>query len=179
MKQVKIILVLTIVALFAAGILSLADLLSREKIEENQKKAINEAIARIEPRTESVGSKDGLYEIFDKEKNLLGFVFLAEGRGYQGTIKILCGVSASLDELLGIEIIESKETPGLGAKISRDGFKGQFRRLNIIGDIEYTKSKPAKENQIQAITGATVSSKSVVNILNNRIAQIKELIKKK
>ena len=125
MKYLKVIIVLVLVSLSSAGILSLADLLSKEKIAENQKKAINEAIIRIEPRTENIEQKDDLYKISDKQGNLLGYIFLVQGQGYQGTIKILCGISRSLDRLLGIEIIQSQETPGLGAKINELFFKFQ------------------------------------------------------
>ena len=151
MKQIRIILVLTAVSLFSAAILSLADKLTKDKIEENQKKAINEAIMGIEPKTQKIEKKDEVYEIFDKNKKLLGFVFLAEGQGYQGTIKIICGLSASLDRLLGIEIIDSRETPGLGARINESWFKKQFSNLKVSTPVEYTKTKPTQDNQIQAI----------------------------
>ena len=179
MKQIRIILVLTVVSLFSAGILSLADRLTKDKIEENQRKAINEAIISIEPETRKIEKKDDFYEIFDKNKKLLGFVFLAEGQGYQGTIKIICGLSSSLDRLLGIEIIDSRETPGLGARINDSTFKGQFSKLKVSPPIEYTKTETKQDNQIQAITGATVSSRSVVNILNSKIEQIRDLLNKR
>ncbi|MBN2120866.1 MAG: RnfABCDGE type electron transport complex subunit G [Candidatus Omnitrophica bacterium] len=177
MKYLKIILVLTSVSVFSAGILSLADLISKEKILENQAKAVNEAIAAIVPEAERIEEEEHIYRVFDKKSRLLGYIFLAEGQGYQGKIKMICGISPSLDKLLGIEILESQETPGLGARIAEGGFKDQFKGLNVLNPITYLKSKPTEDSQIQAITGATVSSRSVVSIINNRVEEIRKILK--
>ncbi len=121
--------------------------------------------------------EEDIYRVYNNTGTLAGYIFTAEGRGYQGPIKIICGISVSLDRLLGIEILESTETPGLGAKIDSKDFKNQFKGLAVMPQITYTKSPPADENQIQAITGATVSSRSVVNILNSKIEQIRDKLK--
>jgi electron transport complex protein RnfG len=178
MKYIKIIFVLALVSIFSAGILSVADLLSRDKIIENQKKAINQAILTIMPEAQEIKKEDGLYKIFDKNKRLTGYIFLAQGQGYQGTIKIICGISPSLDELLGIEIIESQETPGLGARINEGWFKEQFKNLNLKNKIEYTKREVTESSQIQAITGATVSSRSVVGIVNKKVEELRNTLGK-
>lgn len=178
MKYLRVVIILTCVSVFSAGILSFTEQIFRNKILDNQKKAINEAITRIIPELDSIEKENDIYKIFNKEKILLGYIFLAEGQGYQGTIKIICGIAPDLEQLLGIEIIESTETPGLGAKIAGKDFKAQFINLKILPQISCTKSKPQDDNQIQAITGATISSKSVVNILNKRIDQIRNQIRK-
>ena len=88
-------------------------------------------------------------------------------------------VDEGVSELLGIEVIESSETPGLGAKINEDSFKGQFRGLGILAPIQYTKGDVVAKNQIKAITGATISSKAVVNIINKRIDELRKVIAEK
>lgn len=172
-NAVKIVLVLTVVSLLSSGILSIADMLSNDKINQNQKRAVDSAIAKIIPEAEEVVTEGDVYKAFGKDKNILGYAFLAEGQGYGGTIKIICALSPKLDKLLGIEIIESSETPGLGARINQEWFKNQFKGLNILNKITYTKTKPSGNSQIQAITGATISSRSVVNIINKRIEEIR------
>ena len=179
MKSLRIILVLSLVGVFSAGILSFFELLATQKIAQNQRKEIEEAIVRIAPATKKVERLKDYYKVFDKDNRLLGYIFLTEGQGYQGPIKILFGIEPNLEKLLGIEIISSQETPGLGAKITTDSFRGQFRGLEVLPYIEYTKKKSTKPNQIQAITGATVSSRSVVNILNKKILQIRKEFKEK
>ncbi|MFC1514619.1 RnfABCDGE type electron transport complex subunit G [Candidatus Omnitrophota bacterium] len=177
MKYVKIIVVLTLVCVFSAGILSLADLLTREKIAENQKKAFDQAITAIIPQASKVEQEEDIYKVFDATGQLKGYIVIAEGQGYQGPIKMICGLSARLDEILGIEVLESTETPGLGARINDKEFKEQFKGLGVSGAISYTKTEPVEDGQIQAITGATVSSRSVVAILNKRIEAIRKALK--
>ncbi len=173
-NAVKIILVLTFVSLLSSGILSAVDMLSKDKILRNRKKAIDSAISKVIPAAVEVVHEGEIYKAFDKEKKVLGYAFLAEGQGYGGGIKMVCAVSPKLDKLLGIEIIESQETPGLGARINKEWFKNQFKGLDILNKITYTKSKPSGKSQIQAITGATISSRSVVHIINRRIEEIKK-----
>ena len=177
MRYLKIILVLTVVSVLSAGVLSVADLLSREKIAAHEKQAFDQAITAIIPEAAKVEQKNDIYKIFDESGRLIAYIFLAKGQGYQGPIKIICGASPSFDTLLGIEILESTETPGLGARINEAWFKGQFGGLAISRAISYTKTKPAGKSQIQAITGATVSSRSVVAIVNKRIEEIRQSLK--
>ena len=73
--------------------------------------------------------------------------------------------------------MESTETPGLGARINEGWFKLQFKDLDISHNIKYSKTEPTGDDQIQAITGATVSSRSVVAIVNRRVEEIRGIIK--
>ncbi|MDD3297149.1 MAG: FMN-binding protein, partial [Candidatus Omnitrophica bacterium] len=118
------------------------------------------------------------YELADAKGAAIGYAFVAEGQGYQGTIKILTGLDTSLENLLGIEILESVETPGLGQRINDEDFRKQFINLKVSSHIECVKSDTSDENQIKAITGATVSSRAVVNILNEEIEKIRPCIQK-
>ena len=102
---------------------------------------------------------------------------LAEGQGYAGPIKMLVGIAPDLSRVLGIEVIESTETPGLGARINEEEFQNQFRGLSTRGGVEYVKGKaPQSDNQIQAITGATISSRTVVRIVNETIEDIRRKV---
>jgi Na+-translocating ferredoxin:NAD+ oxidoreductase subunit G len=83
-------------------------------------------------------------------------------------------VDKGFKSLTGMEVLESQETPGLGAEISGD-FRKQFSGLSVSNGIEYVKNrKPEKPGQIEAITGATISSRAVVNMLNDRLRQLRE-----
>lgn len=176
---VKITLSLTIICIICAFFLSFVFNISKDKIALNAQKRIYDALKTITPGAKFAEKKishNTIYEIKDKNNKTFAYGFICEGEGYQGKIKILAVFSPLKDKLLGIEIIDSVETPGLGAKIQDDFFKNQFRNLVVSPEIEYTKTGPRKENQIQAITGATISSKSVVFILNKRIKEIKKLL---
>lgn len=173
----KIALALLITAASSGMLLSLANMAAAEKIEANQKKAVEDGIRIIEPNAKSIEEiQDGIFKLGTNTKEL-GYAFLTEGQGYQGPIKILCGVDSDFEQILGIEIIESTETPGLGARINEAWFKKQFAALNIRSLISYVKGKPQNNSEVEAITGATVSSKAVVDIINKAVADLREKLK--
>ncbi|MBN1354098.1 MAG: FMN-binding protein, partial [Candidatus Omnitrophica bacterium] len=145
----------------------------------NQNSEMEKAIFKIFPdgsgyEKTSMGN-DTVFKVKDKNAKFLGYAFLAEGNGYQGTIKMMVGIEPDFNTMRGIEILESQETPGLGQEITTGGFKSQFKNLKTIPQITYVKNaKPQNPNEIQAITGATVSSSAIVSILNGKIEQIRE-----
>ncbi|MCM8823220.1 MAG: FMN-binding protein [Candidatus Omnitrophica bacterium] len=179
-KNIKIVAVLTFTCLLCAFLLSLVNILARDETEKNQRREIEEAIFNLSPLTKRIEKfildNDNVYRLLDQDNKLVGYGFIAQGNGYQGTIKILVVANQSLDELEGIEIIESSETPGLGGRIKEGLFKDQFKKLKVQPQIECIKDGTKKANQIQSITSATISSKAVVNIVNQKIKEIRDNI---
>ena len=176
-----------IAALVAVGVFSGITLVfvynyAMPRIQANVEAETDRAIRNIFPgasRIESTREED-VSRVMDARGGLLGYAFTAEGNGYQGCIKLIAGVDAGLSGMKGMEVIESQETPGLGAEIAGGTFKEQFKGLSIVHPIEYVKNrKPQKPYQIEALTGATISSRAVVNILNRRIREIRGLLKGK
>lgn len=184
MKEViKIISVLTFVCLLCAFSLALVQGSAEEKIKSNAAQRIKEAITNLAPNSQVIEElffeQDTVYELKNERNTLIGYAFSAQGQGYQGQIKILAVVNPSLSRLEGIEVVDSLETPGLGAKIQDEPFSSQFKGLNLGESIESVKDAATEahsNSQIEAITGATVSSRAVVNILNERIETLKEQI---
>jgi len=175
-KQVlRIITVLTVVGIISGASLVFVYKYASPLIENNQKEETRSAIFKIYPEAKTYTEKgEELFLVKDKNEKELGYAFIAEGNGYQGKIKIMAGIKEDFSTLLGIEILESQETPGLGQEITSDNFRKQFINLKTSPDIEYVRGKkPDKANEIQAITGATISSRAVVTILNARIEEIK------
>lgn len=99
------------------------------------------------------------------------YAFPVSGAGLWGSIKAYAGISADYSELIGIEFIEHSETPGLGGRISEPSFKEQFRgiKLEDVNDGNYIIYKPAPGGNVDAITGATLTSKSVSDFMNKDI----------
>ena len=179
-KAIHIISVLTVVGLISGASLVFVYRYAKPLIAENQRKETKEAIFRVFPEAHAYEKiKKGDEEIFlvkDKRANDLGYAFIAEGNGYQGKIKLMTGIKTDLITLSGIEILESQETPGLGQEITTDNFKKQFIDLKTIPVISYVKEQePEKPNEIQAITGDTISSKAIVAILNEKIEKIRKI----
>ena len=177
-NSIRMILTLVIVGSVSGLMLTSVYNYANPLIEENAKKEMEEAIVQ-KVLTEAAGyneiTKDGIifYEGIDEKGNVVGYAFIGEGNGYQGKIKIIAALDARLEKLKGIEVLESTETPGLGAEITNEPFKSQFRGLSVLPEIALTKKEVLQDNEIQAITGATISSKSVLEILNKEIMRVR------
>jgi len=109
-----------------------------------------------------------IYGGYDEQGDFVGYAMPAAGPGFQDTIGILYGYQPGEKIVVGMEVLESRETPGLGDKIYKDAvWVGGFSALSVEPEIiavkKGTKSQP---NEIDAITGATISSKAVVRIIN-------------
>lgn len=176
-NAVRMILVLVIVGAISGGALVSVYNYASPLIERNEEKALREAIYKVMPEAKSYNkiTKDGivLYEGMDEKGNVVGYAFKAKGFGYQGEIEIIAAIDVEFKELKGMEVLESTETPGLGAEIANKPFKKQFRGLSVLPKIMFTKDRIAQKNEIQAITGATISTSAVVEILNKEIARIR------
>lgn len=109
--------------------------------------------------------------ISKEEDNIIGYAFPIRGTGLWGTVEGFAAVSDDFSELLGIDFVSHSETPGLGGRISEDWFKEQFRGLKLTdtNNGNYIVYKPAPGGNVDAIAGATLTSKSVSNFMNEDI----------
>ncbi len=123
----------------------------------------------------SVTSNDLEYYKAIKNGDEIGFVFDISGSGLWGTINAIIAVTPDFSKIIGIEILSQNETPGLGGRITEAWFKDQFKNKNLIVDnkIKTFKLVPEGEStsdiQVNQITGATSSSKAVVNIIKEEM----------
>ena len=125
-----------------------------------------EIIAQFEdifPDLDEYRYKDEFYEIYDNSGQLIGYVFLAKGNGYGGEIDILIGIDPDYN-IKKISILANTETPGLGTQIGEGFFTDQFTGLGA-ADIGLT----SEGGSVDAITGATVSSKAVTDAVRETI----------
>ena len=112
--------------------------------------------------------EQAIYGGYDEQGKFIGWAIPGAGAGFQDTIGLLYGYSPRDREVRGMEILESRETPGLGDKIYKDmAFVGNFAQLSIDPEIVVVKKNTRSQpNEVDAITGATISSKAVVRIIN-------------
>lgn len=190
-KSTYLVLVLTVTASVSGGILAYFDSFTSKRIAEFQKNEQKNAVQVVLPGSVSSESKmlDGV-EFFvgkDEAGKIVGVAFVASGAGFQSTIKIFVGMDPTMQTILVMKVMEQAETPGLGTKIVDDQtnksnpnwFVNQFENLNVANGISFVKGqKPTKPGEIQAITGATVSSSAVVNLLNASITKSREIFLK-
>ena len=100
-----------------------------------------------------------------------GAVVMVKPKGYGGEISMAVGIDRSY-KVTGVEIISQSETAGLGANCTNDSFKEQFKGKTE--NIEVVKNG-AKENQIDAISSATITSKAVTKGVNEAVATVKAM----
>ena len=109
-----------------------------------------------------------VYGGYDDAGQFIGYAVPAAGPGFQDTIALLYGYQPAEQRVVGMEVLESRETPGLGDKIYKDAdFVANFSALSADPQIvTVKKGTRSAANEVDAITGATISSKAVVQIIN-------------
>src|SRR5512135_2686783 len=162
---VKITMNLVIICALAGVILSatwaLTDPVKVQKEAQEREAALKSLIPQADSIKEvkdivSSGKEGKIYKATAKGQTI-GYVVLAYTKGYSSFISMLVAVNPDY-KLIAIEILDHKETPGLGDQIDKDWFKRQFKgkaEENLI------VIKGETDTDIQAISGATISSRAV------------------
>lgn len=124
----------------------------------------------VKIRTEiGLENPDELVETYIGKKgdDVIGYtVKTAPQSGYSGEVQVLTGISKE-GLVQGVTILKHNETPGLGALATEPEFKDQYKDLTATEEITVVKTAPASgSNSIQAITGATITSKAVTDGVN-------------
>jgi len=122
---------------------------------------------------------DSIYAGFDGEGNLIGFAVPAEGQGFAGIIKVVYGFDPARRLIIGLAVLDPLlETPGLGDKIRTDpafvsAFVSGLAIDSAEGDLEIVGITEGQrgDNEVDLISGATITSAAVVTILNDSTAK--------
>jgi electron transport complex protein RnfG len=129
----------------------------------------------LAPSTVEEAAESKYYACY-RDGRLAGVAVEATGQGFQDVVRVIYGYSPESQSIVGLKVLESKETPGLGTKIETDpGFRANFMALQVIFDAErraianpIVLVKPGEKTeswQIEAISGATISSRAVASLL--------------
>jgi len=184
----RLVATLTLTGLMSGLILVGVYLVTQPRILRNQAEALYAAIYHVLPGTQEIRtfvvregrlvtyeSPDGklpdeqaVYAGHREDGSLVGYAVPAEGAGFQDTIKLIYGYDPSRRVIVGMQVLDSRETPGLGDKIiTDDEFLANFEALAIEPSVvAVKKGKKVNPNEVDSITGATISSEAVVKILN-------------
>ena len=162
--------ILALICAIAAGLLAGVNELTRGKIASQAYAEEQAALKEIMPQaagfTEVKSGEEILYyKALDSRDKTIGFVFKAGGKGYSSLIQTLAGIFPD-GKISAIKVVSQNETPGLGMRITEKKFTDQFSgqdSLSLSG--------------VQAITGATISSRAVMNSVMSKAHEIMELVK--
>ncbi len=138
-----------------------------------------EAEVLYDQRVEEISGENGetlYYKIRSLDSTKVeSYVISSTGPGLWGEITCTIGFDQEIQSFLGIEIIDQNETPGLGGRIGEPWFKEQFKGkippLSTVPEGEKTT-----ENEFQAITGASYSTKAIQDIMNGSIVYAQKII---
>ncbi len=160
---------LFVICLFVALGLSSLNYITKDTIAAQTKKQKDDAMARIITNSEefkAVNDEETVYAAL-KDGETVGYcVNVVSPKGYGGNIELMIGFDSEY-KVLGIEYISMAETPGLGMNAKTDSaFNGQFLGKEAFSD-----------DELQAMTGATVTSKAVNYGVNLASDMIKEALK--
>ena len=165
------------------------------RIEQNKINKRNRLVGELLPEAknfvpldtpievESVrGRKEAVqvYKAMSEAGQCVGWSFNAAGPGFQDKIELVVAVDANFEKLAGFNVLSSNETPGFGDQIKGDYYRDQYNGAPA-GELKLvTVGDPKKiDSEIVAITGATISSEAVVEIISRFVTQIKEQMQKK
>jgi len=179
-------LILGLICVIATGLLALVNNLTKETIYAQTEKELNESLRQILPAAESfdpvrAGDEILYYKARRKDGSLEGMAFIAEGKGYSGPVRTLAAMRLD-GTIIAIKVLSQSETPGLGARISevaddttvagflqgkrpdahkRPWFQEQFSNKHL-----------RELDNVQAITGATISSRCVIDSVKTKAKEI-------
>ncbi len=164
LKRLYPVILLTIVILASVVLLSFTNLYTKDLIAEQALAQMKSQLQTMFPDMTSFGAQNDIFIVKAGDKTI-GYAFVANGKGYGGTISILVGLQDA-STLKGISIISQSETAGLGSRVTLPKFTSQFAGKNI-NDVNLK----AAGGQIDGISGSTISSKGVVNAVRETALQ--------
>ena len=187
---IKPALILFMICACIAAALAYVNGVTRPIIDESVKLEKLEGLSKVIPdadkfsdpqsnqqlKDKGIETTDRIGNLFEGKKNdeLIGYVVEVSSKGYGGPINMLIGINLD-QEIVGVIIASSNETPGLGSKASDKSFISQYFGLHE-GEFRVVKGKAASDNYIQAISGATITSKAVTVGVNDAMTLVSSIL---
>ena len=185
----KLALILLAISFICTILLTVVTALTKAKIAERSQRSAQDA------RIEVLKDADGFEKIKDfkpadkygapvneiytgtKDGKTVGYCVSVSPNGYGGAIQMIVGISADMN-VTGVKITSMSETPGLGAKASDKSFTNQYIDKAANGGLGVNKTGNASKDEINAISGATISSKAVTSGVNAAAKAVSEINQK-
>ena len=163
--------ILFVITAVSALLLAYANDITAPIIEQNAKIKTENSMKLLIPEADEFEQKENIY-VAKASGELVGVCVISEALGYGGTVQVMVGVDKE-GKVAGIDILSHSETPGLGANADNPDFTNQF--TGKTGNITVSKTAGG-ENEIQAISGATVTSNAVTKAVNDALTAAAEVL---
>ena len=168
--------VLLIICVVAAGLLGYVNQITAAPIAAQQELAKQESMTAVLPDADSFGDEQEINEgnittitpALDSEGNETGYAVAITTKGFSAGLQLMFGIDTE-GVITGLSVVDcSNETPGLGANAANEDFYGQFTGKS--GEVAVTKDG----GDIEALTGATITSRAVANAATEAINYVTE-----
>lgn len=136
--------------------------LAAKTAAETRQTVLSSAKSFSDAKTVKLGGTEYTYYEGLNGDQVVGYVFTTQSKGYGGAVEIMTGVDLK-GAVTGIQTLTLNETAGLGMNAKNESFRDQFKGKS--GKINVSKSNPG-DDEIQALTGATITSKAVTDAVN-------------
>ncbi len=166
-ESVRMVIVLTVIAMVSAGVLSQVYNVASVIIAENQAREMESTVYEVFSSADSVQFVEADFVMFnakDEADNVLGFAFAGEASGYAGPVRVMVGVDADSKQIVDVAVLNHTETPGLGSRIESEEFRSQFRGKTVESPLRISQD-------IDNITGATLSAEAVAQAVRNNFSE--------
>lgn len=165
------IIFLAVIVTVAVVLLIAVNSVTSSIVESRKTEEVRNTLESIFADIDRYEIEDEIYIIY-QDNTSIGYAFIASGSGYGGDIEILVGLDNNFS-IIGISILAQTETPGLGNRITESSFTDQFKGLSV-SDIALA----SEGGKIDAITGASISSRAVVDAIKDKMIEILDNLEK-
>jgi len=172
-------IILFVITAVSAALLAFANKVTAPVIAENDRIKTEKAMQTIFEAADSFEkveiNAEGIVEAYVAKSgaDVAGACVVSEAYGYGGAVRVLTGVTSDGD-VTGIDILSHSETPGLGAEATKPEFKDQYKGKTA--GVSNVKAD-AGENEINAMSGATITSNAVTKAVNAALDTAAEIVK--
>lgn len=192
-ESIKNTIILLVITLVAGLLLGLVYQITKEPIAKERERAKEEAYKEVFAQADSFeeipldgqssreflkngwdAAIDEAMRVYDADHQPIGYVLtITDHEGYGGDIQFAMGVKSD-GTLNGISFLSISETAGLGMKAKEDDFKEQFSDKQV-ENFQYTKNGAKEDKEIDAISGATITTNAVTNGVNAGLYYVRTL----
>ncbi|MDD5348049.1 MAG: RnfABCDGE type electron transport complex subunit G [Candidatus Omnitrophica bacterium] len=184
-------MILGLICLVSTGLLAAVNNLTKTRIENQARAEIETGLKEVLAQAasfEPVGSEEKIvyYKGFDQAGQLVGCAFIASQKGYSSVIETMVGMTID-GTITAIKVISQNETPGLGCRVNEaeddttllDFLRGKKAPENKTSRFcaQFSGKKIAEIDGVNAITGATISSRAVIDSVRTKAEEIYKLLR--
>ena len=159
--------VLFVICVAVSAALAGTNLLTVDRIAQLEAENAEASRKVVLPEAQEFQEREGYYAGMAGGE-CVGYVFETGASGYGGTVSVMTGISAEGD-ITGVVILSHSETPGLGANAEKAEFLDQYLQPAPEGGLSVIKYQAPAQGQVEAMTGATITTNAVTNAVNQAI----------